>query len=419
MGLGRGFSPAEADCGYRAPLAPRLARPPQASIRGASDAPVRSAEAWTSGPSPVPSTRAPDPSAPDRLRRHGLPAGRVRDAARRVRRPGLEAVRRRGRPGRDGPARGGRAPGRVAPRNTGGDARLRARTRRARADVPALRRVGRGERAPDHARVGRLRDLHPAAPRAVRARTAGRDHQRARRPGRTGSAPASERPSRLHRLRYLQDACRPTPSGRARPDRVRRRGPVRPVRRDLLRRRVRQGRARADLRAGRRVVPAVGHVRRRSRRARDDARNTRATRSRTLPRLEDAVSLDLPADLTSRPPTAADAKAIFGLAAACETADDGMSEVDEDDITTSFERHGFDPTLDSVLVFDGSQLVAWAETYRWRVDTAVLPSHRGRGIGSALLHWAEARGRARSDGEAIQVTSDANVRARELFLSNG
>ena len=25
--LGRGFSPAEADCGYRAPLAPRLARP--------------------------------------------------------------------------------------------------------------------------------------------------------------------------------------------------------------------------------------------------------------------------------------------------------------------------------------------------------------------------------------------------------
>ena len=28
-GLGRGFSPAEADCGYRAPLAPRLARPPR------------------------------------------------------------------------------------------------------------------------------------------------------------------------------------------------------------------------------------------------------------------------------------------------------------------------------------------------------------------------------------------------------
>src|SRR5512140_943886 len=26
--LGRGFSPAVADCGYRAPLAPRLARPP-------------------------------------------------------------------------------------------------------------------------------------------------------------------------------------------------------------------------------------------------------------------------------------------------------------------------------------------------------------------------------------------------------
>ena len=35
-GLGRGFSPAEADRGYRAPLAPRLARP-RGSIRGGSD----------------------------------------------------------------------------------------------------------------------------------------------------------------------------------------------------------------------------------------------------------------------------------------------------------------------------------------------------------------------------------------------
>ena len=31
MDLGRGFSPAEADCGYRAPLAPRLARPVNAT----------------------------------------------------------------------------------------------------------------------------------------------------------------------------------------------------------------------------------------------------------------------------------------------------------------------------------------------------------------------------------------------------
>jgi hypothetical protein len=33
-GLGRGFSPARADCGYRAPLAPRLARSPAEYTRG-------------------------------------------------------------------------------------------------------------------------------------------------------------------------------------------------------------------------------------------------------------------------------------------------------------------------------------------------------------------------------------------------
>ena len=35
-GLGRGFSPAEADCGFRAPLAPRLARPPRRVYAGST-----------------------------------------------------------------------------------------------------------------------------------------------------------------------------------------------------------------------------------------------------------------------------------------------------------------------------------------------------------------------------------------------
>ena len=39
--LGRGFSPAVADCGYRAPLAPRLARPPRVYPRARSGSNVR------------------------------------------------------------------------------------------------------------------------------------------------------------------------------------------------------------------------------------------------------------------------------------------------------------------------------------------------------------------------------------------
>ncbi len=41
--LGRGFSPARADCGYRAPLAPRLARPCSMVASG----PPLIIEAWT------------------------------------------------------------------------------------------------------------------------------------------------------------------------------------------------------------------------------------------------------------------------------------------------------------------------------------------------------------------------------------
>ena len=138
-----------------------------------------------------------------------------------------------------------------------------------------------------------------------------------------------------------------------------------------------------------------------------------------LSRMEDEVSLDLPAGLTSRPATAADATAIFELVAACETADDGAVEVDEDDFAVAFGRHGFDLAKDTVLILDGEQLVAWAELYRSRSEGDVRPSHRGRGIGSQLLRWIELRARAHGDAVARQTTSDANTGARDLFLSNG
>src|SRR5437588_963039 len=54
--LGRGFSPAGADCGYRAPLAPRLARPPRWYRRPVLRA--RSALGRPSGRSPQEQGRA-------------------------------------------------------------------------------------------------------------------------------------------------------------------------------------------------------------------------------------------------------------------------------------------------------------------------------------------------------------------------
>ena len=110
---------------------------------------------------------------------------------------------------------------------------------------------------------------------------------------------------------------------------------------------------------------------------------------------------------------------IFELIAACELEDDGVVEVDEDDVTVGFGRHGFDPELDTMLVFDRDELVAWAEIYRRRGEADVRPSHRGRGIGLALLGWIEGRAPELGDPEVGQTKTDANAAARELFLANG
>ncbi|HET8525771.1 MAG TPA: GNAT family N-acetyltransferase, partial [Actinomycetota bacterium] len=77
------------------------------------------------------------------------------------------------------------------------------------------------------------------------------------------------------------------------------------------------------------------------------------------------------------------------LIAACQLEDDGMVEVDEGDIAPGFERPGFDAMLDALVVLHGTDVVAWAEFYRGRAEADVRPSHRSRGIGTALLAWTE------------------------------
>lgn len=129
--------------------------------------------------------------------------------------------------------------------------------------------------------------------------------------------------------------------------------------------------------------------------------------------------MQLPEGLSSRPATAADADAIYELIAACELADDGVVEVDRHDITVGFERHGLEPELDTLLVFEGENLAAWADLYRGRAEADVRPTHRGRGIGAALLSWIEARALALGDHDVGQTKTDADADARELFLTSG
>jgi mycothiol synthase len=138
-----------------------------------------------------------------------------------------------------------------------------------------------------------------------------------------------------------------------------------------------------------------------------------------MPGVEDGVNLDLPPGLTSRPATAADTGAILELMATCEVDADGVAEVEEHDVTVAFGRRGFDPELDTQLVFEDGELVGWADLYRGRGNGDVRPTHRFRGIGTALLEWIERRAQELGNAEVGQTKTDADLAARDLFLARG
>lgn len=102
----------------------------------------------------------------------------------------------------------------------------------------------------------------------------------------------------------------------------------------------------------------------------------------------------LPEDLTTRPLAKTDARAVFELMAAQELEDVGEVSIEEADIVSDWARPSHDLGARSVGVFDGDTLVAYAELMGAdRADTSVLPSHRGRGIGTWLARWLQDLGR--------------------------
>jgi mycothiol synthase len=106
------------------------------------------------------------------------------------------------------------------------------------------------------------------------------------------------------------------------------------------------------------------------------------------------TTVDLPAGLTTRPLTRADARAVYETIAAQELVDVGEVEIEEADIIGDWQRPGHDLSERSVGVFDGELMVGYAEVMGAdRGDAAVLPDYRGRGIGTWLAHWLQDLGR--------------------------
>jgi GNAT superfamily N-acetyltransferase len=104
--------------------------------------------------------------------------------------------------------------------------------------------------------------------------------------------------------------------------------------------------------------------------------------------------VDLPPGLLTRPLQKSDARAVFELMVTQEQEDLGVVAIEEADIVSDWARPSHDLGARSVGVWDGDTLVAYAELMGAdRAETSVLPSHRGRGIGTWLASWLQDLGR--------------------------
>jgi ribosomal protein S18 acetylase RimI-like enzyme len=126
-------------------------------------------------------------------------------------------------------------------------------------------------------------------------------------------------------------------------------------------------------------------------------------------------------DLVTRPATPADAPAIYRLVAACERAWDGRVETGLDGVVANLARPALDLARDTALVHDpAGELVGWGWVHLGRrAEVHVRPDHCGRGLGTRLLAWAQARSREVGSERVGQNVSDGNAAAGALLRAHG
>ena len=130
------------------------------------------------------------------------------------------------------------------------------------------------------------------------------------------------------------------------------------------------------------------------------------------------LHLALPEEYTARPPTATDVALVTQLIGACELAEIGSVEIDEEDVAGDWRRPDVAPEQDGVLVLDASQEpAAYAEVFAARAEGNVLPQHRGRGLGTSLAAWIERRAREQGASFVRQVIP-ATAQDRHALLES-
>jgi GNAT superfamily N-acetyltransferase len=102
------------------------------------------------------------------------------------------------------------------------------------------------------------------------------------------------------------------------------------------------------------------------------------------------------AGFTTRPLTLDDASAVHALIAAEEEVDLGAAEITVEDVLADWQRPSYDIAASTVGVLEADRLVAYGDlSGPGTAYAAVLPSHQGRGLGTAIARWLQERARER------------------------
>jgi mycothiol synthase len=140
----------------------------------------------------------------------------------------------------------------------------------------------------------------------------------------------------------------------------------------------------------------------------------------------------LPSGYIFRPPLMAEAQGVADLIAARDIADYGSTDANVEEVQNYWEAPRFDLAQDArIIVAPDGLIVGYEEVYprsaeRLEYDGFVHPRETGRGFGTLLLRWAEARARERvgemqAAGQVILRgnTAAVDVNASAMFNAEG
>ena len=137
--------------------------------------------------------------------------------------------------------------------------------------------------------------------------------------------------------------------------------------------------------------------------------------------------MTLPAGYAVRPATDADLEAVVALMHAAQLASMGATEDVREYLEWIWHAPHVDPARDTVLVTAGEDIVGYADAMYDPASPSPLagegfvhPSHRGRGIGTAFLHWSRELARTRgAPGVRRHGVFAGDADARALLEANG